>query len=517
MKCSLSSMLEALGAEFPLETCGDVDIQITDIQEVSDTVHPTRPDVLYIMHQTQLLSYDGPAAVGPVLCISHTRWKLSNSRSAFPVLIMVLCPEAGRVYSALNRYFYQEGVRASQMPEVSGAFLRCRSLDALVETGYAYLKNPFAIHDSDGKLLAYSRQAGLRDAAWQTAAFSKALCSFHSAANADHMERSRRDQMPVLIHPESGPPQMRMALSSRGQTLGYLTVMALFRPFRQSDFQVAELLGCFITLDLLRQHSITRTSVSDAGRLKNFLESGEAGMPEIPQWLEQQQCPQGTHFDLLLVNTIPHRHTPFWDVDELLLQLDRLFPTGICTRLEAGIVLLLQSTEPLLRQERVLSLLEQLNSGLAVGVSMPFENLAESGHAALRQARQALALGSALDPEKNCYCYENYAIYAGLRAASGRIDLRELLPAGLCALLDGDSTGETLHTLEVYLSTGGKKARAAELLFIHLNTLKYRLGQISQKLNADLDDPATLFSLEYALHVIRYLRCFGSRPPHAGG
>ena len=85
----------------------------------------------------------------------------------------------------------------------------------------------------------------------------------------------------------------------------------------------------------------------------------------------------------------------------------------------------------------------------------------------------------------------------------------ELLPTGLQELLDSDTTGESLHTLEVYLSTGGKKARAAELLYIHLNTLKYRISTLSAKLDADLDDPATMFSLSHALHIVRYLRCFG--------
>ena len=78
--------------------------------------------------------------------------------------------------------------------------------------------------------------------------------------------------------------------------------------------------------------------------------------------------------------------------------------------------------------------------------------------------------------------------------------------------MESDANGEALHTLEVYLSTGGKKARAAELLFIHLNTLKYRLSTLSAKLGADLDDPATMFALEHALHVIRYLQCADDIP-----
>ena len=156
--------------------------------------------------------------------------------------------------------------------------------------------------------------------------------------------------------------------------------------------------------------------------------------------------------------------------------------------------------------------MDHLAAGLVLGISMPFTNLAESGHAALRQAKNAMELGTVLHPEQRCYSYETYTIYAGLRAASARVNLQELLPLGLQTLIEADTSGETLHTLEVYLSTGGKKARAAELLFIHLNTLKYRLGQIAQKLEVDLDDPKTLFSLEYALHIIRYLRCFGDHP-----
>ena len=512
MKCSLASIVRSLGAEFPLETCGELDVPITDIQDISENTPPLRTDVLYIISQSRLMYYRGPVARGPVLCIGQTAQNLFQVRATFPTLIAVRCGEPGKVYSALSRHLYREGQRASQMPEVSGAFLRCRSLDALVETAYTYLTNPFAIHNSDGELLAYSRQAGLKAADWRTAAFQDTLFDFHSTANADHMDKSRRDQMPVLLRPESGPPQMRMALNSRGKTLGYLTVIALFHPFGEADMQVVELLGCFITLDLLRQNSITRTSVSDPGYLKSFLESGVTDMPGVPQWLEGQRCAAGRHYYLVLINTAAHRHVPFWDVDDVLSRLDRLFPEGIATRLETGIVLLLERAEPLMKSEEFADLRGQLGAGLMLGVSMPFTDLAASGHAALRQAKSAMELGMALDPEESCYRYETYAIYAGLRAAAEHMDLQELLDPELRRLLEKDAGGETLHTLEVYLSTGGKKARAAELLFIHLNTLKYRLGQIAQKLDVDLDDPATMFSLRYALHIIRYLRAFKDQP-----
>ncbi len=509
MKCSLTSLINALKLEFPLEACGDTDLQISDLQGLTPDNPPARSDVLYTVEQNQLLRYQGPPAKGPVLCIGHTSWSLRHSQASFPMLILVLCPEPSRVYAALSRILFQEGVRSSQMPEVSAAFLRCRSMDALIECGYAYLGNPFAIHDSDGKLLAYSRQAGLQDDAWKSEAFLSTLSQFHSVEHAAAMEHARRDQVPVLLTPESGPQQLRMALSSRGQALGYLTIVAQFRPFSGTDSQITQLLGCFIALDLLRQNSIARVSVSDAGHLKSFLEAGEMNMPDVPQWLEQQTCSGDQRYYLLLFNGGTSAKTPFFDVDSMLALLDQLFPHDICTRLEAGVVLLVQCTESIRQLPAVESLFSALSSTVNAGISNPFHSLAEAGHGALRQARSSLELGGILHPDRRCYYYEDYAVYAALRTAANRMDLRELLPPGLQDLLEADTSGESLHTLEVYLSTGGKKARAAELLYIHLNTLKYRLSTLSAKLDADLDDPATMFSLTHALHIIRYLRCFG--------
>ena len=509
MKCSLTSLIDALKLEFPLETCGDMDLQISDLQGLTPDNPPVQPDVLYTVEQNQLLRYQGTPAKGPVLCIGHTGWTLRHSQASFPALILVLCPEPSRVYAALSRILFQEGVRASQMPEVSAAFLRCRSLDALIERGYAYLGNPFAIHDSDGKLVAYSRQAGLRDDTWKSEAFLSTLSQFHSVAHASAMEQTRRDQVPVLLSSVDGTQELRMALSSRGQTLGYLTVVAQFRPFSGTDPQIVQLLGCFITLDLLRQNSIARVSVSDAGHLKSFLEAGEMTKPEVPQWLERQVSSGEQRYYLLLFNGGSSQSTPFFDVDSVLALLDRLFPRDICTRLEAGVVLLIKCSEGFRHSAGMEALLPALSPNVNVGISNPFCSLAEAGHGALRQARSALELGSALHPDRQCYFYEDYAVYTALRAAANRIDLQELLPTGLQELMKTDTSGESLHTLEVYLSTGGKKARAAELLYIHLNTLKYRLSTLSSKLDADLDDPATMFSLEHALHIVRYLRCFG--------
>ncbi len=62
MKCNLTSLIDALKLEFPLETCGDMALQISDLQGLTPDNPPTRPDVLYTIEQNQLLRYQGAPA-----------------------------------------------------------------------------------------------------------------------------------------------------------------------------------------------------------------------------------------------------------------------------------------------------------------------------------------------------------------------------------------------------------------------------------------------------------------------
>jgi sugar diacid utilization regulator/putative methionine-R-sulfoxide reductase with GAF domain len=82
-----------------------------------------------------------------------------------------------------------------------------------------------------------------------------------------------------------------------------------------------------------------------------------------------------------------------------------------------------------------------------------------------------------------------------LRAFALRV-LRPLLPA------DGQGAGDLLETLRVYLDEGGVRRRAARRLFVHVNTIVYRLDRIERLLGRDLADPHDAFELTLALRIL---------------
>lgn len=65
---------------------------------------------------------------------------------------------------------------------------------------------------------------------------------------------------------------------------------------------------------------------------------------------------------------------------------------------------------------------------------------------------------------------------------------------------------ELVETLENYLEYGENLKLTAENLFIHINTLKYRIQRINKLLNCNLKDPNVRFRLRIALIIEHYLK-----------
>jgi PucR family transcriptional regulator, purine catabolism regulatory protein len=62
-----------------------------------------------------------------------------------------------------------------------------------------------------------------------------------------------------------------------------------------------------------------------------------------------------------------------------------------------------------------------------------------------------------------------------------------------------------VRTLEVYFQTGLQKQQTAKSLFIHRQTLYYRLEQIAAMLGDDWEAPARRLALETAVSGYRFL------------
>ena len=135
------------------------------------------------------------------------------------------------------------------------------------------------------------------------------------------------------------------------------------------------------------------------------------------------------------------------------------------------------------------------------GVGNPALDL-PSWRDSFRQAGQALEIARRFEERKPLY-FLDLSVYRLLFQFEHNPELIAFQEEILGPLLAYEGDRDLLQTLEVYFEHNGSATQAAEALFIHRNTLIYRLERISGITDLDLDNPETRLAVQLALHIYR--------------
>lgn len=142
---------------------------------------------------------------------------------------------------------------------------------------------------------------------------------------------------------------------------------------------------------------------------------------------------------------------------------------------------------------------------IRIGISYAFSCI-ENFVSQFEQAHAALELGHKLNPEELVYLYQNYQIYDLFSEVKNPDRLGRFCHPALAVLsqYDYENSSQLYKTLWVYLDKGCNIKLTSESLYIHRNSLVYRLNRISELCRIDLSDINTLFLLRLSFLIDRY-------------
>jgi sugar diacid utilization regulator len=145
-----------------------------------------------------------------------------------------------------------------------------------------------------------------------------------------------------------------------------------------------------------------------------------------------------------------------------------------------------------------------------IGVSQPTTDL----HAAHRGARACARLAASRPCGSPVVTAASLGPYACLLDAEGFDQAEAMVREYLAGLARHDRTGRVplLETVAAFVASGGHVALAAERCYVHVTTLKYRLGLAAEHLPRSLDDLDLRFELRVAFRVLELLEALGRDP-----
>ena len=146
---------------------------------------------------------------------------------------------------------------------------------------------------------------------------------------------------------------------------------------------------------------------------------------------------------------------------------------------------------------------DNYNTKVLVGISSIVENLKHLARA-YKEARIALEVGKVFDIEKPIMAYENLGIgrlVYQLPTTLCEIFLQEVFKKGSLESLDR----ETLMTVQSFFENNLNVSETSRKLFVHRNTLVYRLEKIRKLTGLDLREFDHAVTFKVALMVKKYL------------
>lgn len=189
---------------------------------------------------------------------------------------------------------------------------------------------------------------------------------------------------------------------------------------------------------------------------------------------------------------------------------------------EGDIIYLVSSAEPTpLVPEHAREWQQDISATrMRMGVSSVFAPAAQFARA-LSEAKGAVETGISLGVSEQVLWFDNYRLADLVRRLPKELDLHSYIYPPLLRVLEHDQEHGTrlAYTLSRYLLNPGCPRGVSEELFVHKNTLYYRLNRIRELMQADLDSAAVRAQIHLSFLILRTLNVIDfdievpSRPP----
>lgn len=388
-----------------------------------------------------------------------------------------------------RQYRYQ-----SACGELVGALSTGRGLQHLLDCAYRVLGNPMIVVDTSYKILAINS-----DLALQRADLTRQKdVGYMLDANINAMKRSKLYEHARQFHypyynkeTDAAHGWITALVYSDGIEVAQIGVMDCNHPFSRYDFELVHFLCRLVALELQKNdfygnNVSLQHSVLLADLLNGNVTDGETATVRSAQlgWTLTR--------NMYIVTVFDQRFGVFDRKARLVSEaLHSLLPNSRWVIYDNKIVYFTAYPADGAADDKTnTELLEYLSKNkLRAAISGRFQTLLEL-RCAYQQSLAAFELGCRISPDRTVYSYRDYMPYHIGELLSQHAPLGSFCHPDVIRLAEHDQANQTqyLATLTSYLKYAETPHKAADELFIHKNTLFYRVRQIKERFGLRLED-----------------------------
>ena len=391
---------------------------------------------------------------------------------------------------------------------------RAGSLQKLCDLTYEITGNPAFVSDLAHTILAYTKCVEIDDPLWRSkiveGRLDRSNLKLDREVGAVHAGAGE-PKKPVLVEDGFMPyPRIIKTLVRRGAAVGVFVVTAYSRPFAPEDADLVDLISSFV---LPRMEDESLHASEQTHTLENYfikLLGGPLPPERVRRQLELLGHPYSPCVYVLSVCLAPGGELREPEEMGQLLQKFRAIRGCTAFLYNSSIVCVFGSDKDITSWETQAPELTELlwRENLIAGVSRQVLDIAELRTYFL-QAQSTEEIGLRLGRSDRFFCYDSLASFVLLQNTPRESldDYCHQRIRQLGAYDDAHGT-ELCVTLQVYLEQAKSLARTADLLYVHRNTVRYRINKCMELMNTDLEDGNEIFAFIFSLRILEYRKKF---------
>ena len=368
---------------------------------------------------------------------------------------------------------------------------------ALVDMCHVVLHNPLLLMDENSRVLGISGQygAGDVDEEWR-------YLKTYGYASLQAIENILTPTAPVAVSNEvvridpRKPGRYSAGMTTRifrnGRPLGRLTVLEREQPLNRGHMQIVQAVAALLAGSLEPAHGESYGSGAYLSRLMDGASLGETAWEHLSRtwgWVPR------------------HRYRLYGfsggegDWSPLQGTLSRALGSGLCAAADGLLWELVNETVDEGAAEKLTALAG--SNGVRLARSLSADGLEEI-RPWMSQIRYSIRRGRAEAPDAPLWDFSRWAVDYLLWGTQAPGELRAACHPDARRLWQRRQAGDGMlyDTLKTYLERDRSAIHTAEALFIHKNTLFYRLRKLQEVLTADLDDPLARLHLLLSFRIL---------------
>jgi len=442
----------------------------------------------------------------------------------FPILRAPLPKAPGELLQSLQQLASSEGAASAGLVlshQLTQIALDGAGLEEIVKVLASRLDGPVLVEDRQFNLMVAANPQGFQSETYELVVGSNGtpMAILKVLEDDGTLRALRNDKSPVILPAGEGHAEVRhiFPVVVGGEICGFLSHVETGRPLGSEGSSILLHATHAVAIELLKQKGIAE---NEQKMRRDFFRDLLFSNGNIsPETLHRRATYLGyqlsSSYWVLVVeyDMVPNEELLPDEVKRLASTLNSLlsFRQALVITQTQGATILYPVKEGQPTLEKVQHLAETIRqkvSGttegwtVSIGVGMLYPDLLSIPRA-YREAQHAVKIGRALGGTHSITSFSELGIYRMLLQFAESRNPNEFFCEALERLLEYDQQAdkELVKTLRAFLECNGNLTETSDRLFIHRNTLKYRLERIRDITQIDLDDSENRLMLHLGLKM----------------